>query len=260
MANIQVITLQDQLVVDSRLIADELGIKHENLRKTVEKYLSELQEFGVIVFETQKPLEPSQGGRPERYCYLNKDQATFLMTLSRNTPQVVACKQNLVKAFSKAKHLITEATHSPRPLSDQKIELKIEKVKLETAKIELEKERIVSTNDRIIEELRLEQNQIEYALYSAGKLTPGQVREKLLDDMAAYIDRFVQVKEVMPKVRDLHQKFQSRKIPDERGNLVKINSVILRSLLPEVLKRCKCNQENIPSEVTKLRVKVFRPH
>jgi phage anti-repressor protein len=140
------------------------------------------------------------------------------------------------------------------------LELEIEKTKLETAKIELEKERIVSINDRIIEELRLEQNQIEYALYSAGKLTPGQVREKLLDDMAAYIDRFVQVKEVMPKVRDLHQKFQSRKIPDERGNLVKINSVILRSLLPEVLKRCKCNQENIPSEVTKLRVKVFRPH
>jgi prophage antirepressor-like protein len=134
------------------------------------------------------------------------------------------------------------------------------KIELETAKIELERERIVSTNDRIIEELRLEQNQIEYAQYSAGKLTGKQIRERLLDDMAAFIDRFVQVKGVMPKVRDLHQKFQSRKIPDEQGNLVKINSAILRSLLPEVLERCECDQESIPSGVTKLRVRVSRTH
>jgi len=140
------------------------------------------------------------------------------------------------------------------------LELEIEKTKLETAKIELEKERIVSINDRIIEELRLEQNQIEYAQYSAGKLTGEQIRERLLDDMAAFIDRFVQVKGVMPKIRDLHQKFQSRKIPDEQGNLVKINSTILRSLLPEVLDRCECDLENVPSGVTNLRVRVSRTH
>ena len=156
----------------------------------------------------------------------------------------------------------SEATNPPRPLieAELEIELEIEKTKLEIAKVELERERIVSTNDRIIEELRLEQNQIEYAQYSAGKLTGEQIRERLLDDMAAFIDRFVQVKGVMPKVRDLHQKFQSRKIPDEQGNLVKINSTILRSLLPEVLERCECDQESIPSGVTKLRVRVSRTH
>jgi phage regulator Rha-like protein len=249
MANIQVITLQDQLVVDSRLIADELGIKHENLRKTVEKYLTELQEFGIIVFETQKILEGASRGRPERYCYLNEDQATFLMTLSRNTPQVVACKQNLVKAFSKAKHLITEATHPPRLSSERELEIELEiaKTKLEIAKVEakaeVEKEWVRKSNDRIIEELRLEQAQLLLSQYSAGKLTPEQLLEKLLDDMAAFIDQVVEEKGVMPKVRDLHQKFQNRKIPDEKGNLSKLNSHVIRtSILPKALERVKVSR------------------
>ena len=109
MNSLTVLEVQGQLVVDSRLIAEELGIQHENFRKTVEKYLNEIQEFGVIVFESGKPLKSSLGGRPERYCYLNEDQAMFLMTLSRNTPKVVQCKQHLVQTFSKAKQIIKES-------------------------------------------------------------------------------------------------------------------------------------------------------
>jgi phage regulator Rha-like protein len=113
MSSLTVSEIQGQLVVDSRLIAEELGIAHRGLRQTIEKYLTELQEFGVVTFEMSKPLEASQGGRPERYCYLNEEQATFLMTLSRNTPQVVTCKQQLVKAFSKAKQAIKESVSQP---------------------------------------------------------------------------------------------------------------------------------------------------
>jgi phage regulator Rha-like protein len=108
MSELQIFEVQGQLVVDSRLIADQLGVEHPHLRRTIEKYLDELQAFGLICFENTKILEGASRGRPERYCYLNEEQATFLMTLSRNTPQVVACKQNLVKAFSKAKQLIKE--------------------------------------------------------------------------------------------------------------------------------------------------------
>ena len=117
MSSLTVSEVSGQLVVDSRLIADELGVEHVSLRKTVEKYLTELQGFGVVGFEVEKPLEGSQGGRPERYCYLNEDQATFLMTLSRNTPKVVACKQHLVKAFAQAKQIIKDGiTESQQPV------------------------------------------------------------------------------------------------------------------------------------------------
>jgi phage regulator Rha-like protein len=94
-----------ELVVDSRLIADRLGVDHKPMLRTVEKYLTELQGFGILRFENAK-LKPGITGRPQRFCYLNENQATFLMSLSRNTAQVVRCKIQLVSAFDKAKKLI----------------------------------------------------------------------------------------------------------------------------------------------------------
>lgn len=73
-----IVSQNDCLVLDSRLIAGELGIEHCALRQTIEKYINEIQEFGVVAFQMSKPLEGSSGGRPERYCYLNEEQATLV--------------------------------------------------------------------------------------------------------------------------------------------------------------------------------------
>ena len=99
-----------QLVVDSRLIAEELNIEHDNFIQTILIYLPLIEKaFGVVLFETEKPKKGSKGGRPVRYALLNEDQATFLMTLSRNTPQVVSCKLKLVIGFAEAKKRLKEA-------------------------------------------------------------------------------------------------------------------------------------------------------
>jgi phage regulator Rha-like protein len=46
-----------QLVVDSRLIAQELGIEHDNYMQTINNYQTEVEkEFGVFLFETGKPV------------------------------------------------------------------------------------------------------------------------------------------------------------------------------------------------------------
>lgn len=93
-----------ELVVDSRLVAQELGIEHESFVRTIGNYETLIeQEFGILRFEIG---EIRGRGQPEKYYLLTEDQATFLMTLSRNTPEVVRCKINLVKAFSKAKELL----------------------------------------------------------------------------------------------------------------------------------------------------------
>lgn len=92
------------LVVDSRLIAGELGIQHESFMETVERYRKQSEQaFGVLRFETGKPSGGSLGGRPERFSLLTEEQATFYMTLSRNTPEVVQLKVRLVKAFFDAR-------------------------------------------------------------------------------------------------------------------------------------------------------------
>ncbi len=107
MSAIVVVENEGSLVVDSRLIAQDLNIEHRSFMETIKTYESLIeQEFGVLRFETAKPQGGSKGGRPSEYALLTEDQATFLMTLSRNTPEVVRCKINLVKAFSKAKELL----------------------------------------------------------------------------------------------------------------------------------------------------------
>lgn len=102
MSDLIVSNIDSEFVVDSRLIAERLGVTHEASMKTIEKYTTELQGFGVLRFEIGKPQSPS-GGRPERFCYLNENQSTLLMSLSRNTAQVIELKVALVAAFSKAK-------------------------------------------------------------------------------------------------------------------------------------------------------------
>jgi phage regulator Rha-like protein len=109
MSNLSVLERNGALVVDSRLIAKELGIEHRALLQTLDKYLDKIQGFGVVTFEMSKPPEGSKGGRPERVAYLTEDQATLLMTFSRNTERVVECKVALVRAFSEAKRVIKEA-------------------------------------------------------------------------------------------------------------------------------------------------------
>lgn len=98
----------EQLVVDSRLIALDLGIEHNSFVKTIESQRSVIEtEFGVLLEDTDSSGRP---GRPEKFFWLNEDQATFLMTLSRNTPEVIRCKVSLVKSFAKAKELLKTKT------------------------------------------------------------------------------------------------------------------------------------------------------
>lgn len=92
------------LVVDSRLIAEQLGIEHRALLQTIDKYLERLERKAKIAFEMSK----SQRGKPERFAWLNEQQASLLMTFSRNTEQVLDCKEALVEAFEQAKRIIKE--------------------------------------------------------------------------------------------------------------------------------------------------------
>jgi anti-repressor protein len=125
MSNSIVTNIDGQLLVDSRLIAERLGIQHKNLLATIKKYADDFKEFGHLAFETQAITHTVSGKtNQEIFVYLNENQATYLMTLSKNTEQVRFCKRELVSAFSKAKQLI--ATVIPAQ-SDRLKELLAEK-------------------------------------------------------------------------------------------------------------------------------------
>lgn len=110
MADLEILDDAGQLLVDSRLIAPRLRIEHRSFFQTLVDYQFQIEQaFGVLRFQNAKPPRGSKGGRPSRYALLTEDQATFLMTLSRNSPEVVQCKIDLVQAFARAKELLRQA-------------------------------------------------------------------------------------------------------------------------------------------------------
>ncbi|MEK5765174.1 hypothetical protein VXE39_20790, partial [Acinetobacter junii] len=60
----------------------------------------------------QPRLEGQHGGGDVKFVPLNEQQATFLMTLMRNSPRVIEFKKALVKAFFETREFIRSQDQS----------------------------------------------------------------------------------------------------------------------------------------------------
>ncbi|MBV4429042.1 Rha family transcriptional regulator [Clostridium tyrobutyricum] len=91
--------LQEEPYTTSKIISEYGGQQHKNVRELIQTYIKKMKKLGkVSTFETHKPKSP-KGGRPEKIYKLNEPQATFLITLMKNTERVVNFKFELVKQF-----------------------------------------------------------------------------------------------------------------------------------------------------------------
>jgi phage regulator Rha-like protein len=100
--NINILNYENEKVVSSLQIAENLDLQHESLQRLITKYISKLELFGVVRFEI--------GAKNKKTFYLNENQALFLGTLSKNTELVVEFKNALVTAFSNLKEIKQEPT------------------------------------------------------------------------------------------------------------------------------------------------------
>lgn len=82
-------------ITDTKIISEQLGVSHRYIKKHVYKHETYFKQFGLLVACATE----STGGRPEEIIELNEQQATFLITLLKNTDEVVSFKFKLVKAF-----------------------------------------------------------------------------------------------------------------------------------------------------------------
>lgn len=115
--------INDEPRVDSRLIAEQLGVIHKNIRELIERYLSDFEEFGHTRFETACGKRRQGGGTPEKYYLLNEDQSCLLLTYSQNTPQARDLKKRLVRAFSQLRYQALETERRTRLHAEQVIML-----------------------------------------------------------------------------------------------------------------------------------------
>lgn len=102
----------------AKVIAEMAGIEHRKIKTAIRKHQADMESFGILA-----PYEPSNQqrgkGQPEVIYRLNEEQATFLMTLLKNTPIVVAFKKELVRQFFKMRQELTRriiARESRKPV------------------------------------------------------------------------------------------------------------------------------------------------
>lgn len=90
---------------DSLVLANGTGIAHRKIKESIRKHKKKLKEFGSL---SAPYRAESTGGRPEEYYLLNEAQATFLVTLLKNTDTVVDFKAELVKQFYLMRKILAE--------------------------------------------------------------------------------------------------------------------------------------------------------
>ena len=113
LVNSLVQTNGQQAFTTSLIIAEGCDHRsHESTIKLIRKYQSDFEELGGVRFEIQ-PFVTAGGMQDREIALLNEDQATYLITLFRNTPTVRKFKLNLVKAFRTALNEIARLYADP---------------------------------------------------------------------------------------------------------------------------------------------------
>ena len=100
---LQLVATKTEPRIDSKQLADALGNGHRPTVALIDKYRTELESMGHVLFQKADGARLQGGGKAERVALLTEDQAFFLLTLSRNTERVVSLKVKLVQAFGRAR-------------------------------------------------------------------------------------------------------------------------------------------------------------
>lgn len=109
---IPLVVVENEPCVDSRIIAEQLGVAHINTRELIEQYQTDFEEFGQLRFQTEVGKRAQGGGNPEKFVLLNEDQSYLLLTYSKNTEQARILKKRLVRAFGDHRRALMAAPRS----------------------------------------------------------------------------------------------------------------------------------------------------
>ena len=95
---------REDVFTDSKIIAIGTKTTHHAIQQLLKKYKNELEQLGTLRISNAE----STGGRKENIYLLNEPQATFLITLLKNTEAVIKFKLELVKEFYRMRKIIVE--------------------------------------------------------------------------------------------------------------------------------------------------------
>jgi phage regulator Rha-like protein len=105
MSQITVVEIQGELVVDSRIIAEQLENNHESLMSLIKKHQIKIEaKCGNLRFEIGTSQPNLNGAVHEvKFAWLNEKQSAALLNLCRNTDRAVDLKIDLASAYADQK-------------------------------------------------------------------------------------------------------------------------------------------------------------
>jgi phage regulator Rha-like protein len=99
-------------LASSLVIARGMKAKHKNVLELIRKHAASLEQFGPLAFETRVAKRPQGGGAPTEYAMLNEQQAALLISLMRNSEEVVAFKVRLIREFYRMRDALNQRTQN----------------------------------------------------------------------------------------------------------------------------------------------------
>lgn len=97
--------LNEEPYTTDKIIAKNSGNSLHAVKVLIYNHKQDFEDFGILSFEMTKL--PGRG-RPQKTYHLNEQQATFLITMLDNTPQVKQFKKSLVREFYAMKQELTQ--------------------------------------------------------------------------------------------------------------------------------------------------------
>jgi P63C domain len=86
------------MLVDSRHLSKVLKLTHQHIREQIEAHEEQISRLGIFRFQTGKTL-PNTQGRPEKYFYLNFEQISFILYLTKPDKEGKEFQVRLLLAF-----------------------------------------------------------------------------------------------------------------------------------------------------------------
>jgi phage regulator Rha-like protein len=108
MDKLQIVGVNGENRIDSRLVSKSLGIQHESLMKSIVQQQAKLETLGAFRFQIGSKEDGNTGGKQPKYALLNENQAIFISMMSSNTEQVINFKYELTVAFSAARNALQQ--------------------------------------------------------------------------------------------------------------------------------------------------------
>lgn len=98
----------DDVFTNTFLLSEGLNVDNRSICRLIENHFDDINSFGTRVRFQIRPFMTNGGLQDVKVCDLNEPQATFVITLMKNTKAVVAFKKRLVVEFYKQRGLLQE--------------------------------------------------------------------------------------------------------------------------------------------------------